>query len=157
MRALVQVGACEDFRDVKGSRLRCGAVVLLGLGAIAGPLALGATQIWAYCALQVLVAVAACFGALPRRRGAQCCGSACCTTAGPSAAVPLPASVLKRVSPLSYRAQEAARVLTGGPTNACVSVDVSSTLCRATPVTDVGDAVVMAADFGQKQQRRQLL
>jgi hypothetical protein len=135
------------------------AAGLLAVGAVAAPLAFGATEVWAYCALQILVAVAAVLwilspsGGRPRRLWLPLAVAAL----GVIQVIPLPASQIRWLAPYCAEARLTAAELTGSPGRGGVSVNTAQTLAALRRCVTLALVVVMAADICRGERERRVL
>jgi O-antigen ligase len=135
------------------------ATGLLALGALAAPLAFGATEVGGYCALQILVAIAAVFwivsprGDRPRRPWLPLAVAAI----GLIQLLPLPASQLRPLAPYSAEARESAADLIGQLGRGSVSIHPARTLAALRRCMMLALVVVMAADLSRFERERRFL
>jgi hypothetical protein len=151
-----------------------GTAGLLALGAVAAPLAFGATQVGAYCALQILVALATvCWTLTPgggklRRLWLPLAVAGL----GLMQLVPLPASPLRRLAPFRTDARLTGATMTGsgmtvsgqtgaeaagGPGGGSVSVHPARTLSALRRCLMLALVVVIVADLGRGELERRIL
>lgn len=136
-----------------------GATGLLAFGALAAPLAFGATQVGAYCALQILVAVATLLwtfspqGGRSRRLWLPMAVAAL----GLIQLVPLPESPLRWLAPFRADARLTGAEMTGVPGGGSVSVHPARTLEALRRCLMLALVVVMAADLGRGERERRIL
>ncbi|MSR58651.1 MAG: O-antigen ligase domain-containing protein [Planctomycetaceae bacterium] len=140
------------------SSLLVSTAALLAAGVIAAPLAFGATEVWGYCGLQLLVAAAVVCWILSGAgswRGLWL--PAAVAAVGAVQLIPLSGSMLAAVSPLSARAQAEARELTHRPSSGCVSVDVERTSAALRRCLMLALVVVMTAGVATGERLRRIL
>ncbi len=133
-------------------------VALLGIAAVVGPLAFGATEVWAYCGLQVLVAVAAVLWAFsgPKQWSLLWLPLAV-VVLGTIQTISLPRPLIEHVSSLSDNAQTTAQTLTSRRAIRCVSVNTSNTQAALRRCLMLALIVMITADVAQIARFRRWL
>lgn len=105
------------------------ATVLIMLGVVLGPLAFGATQVWAYCSLQILVCLAAAvslFSSSSRTRLLPLVAAV--LGIGSLQLIPLSDWLLERGSPIAMETRQAVRPLVGDDALRCISLSPGATV-----------------------------
>lgn len=143
--------------DGQSAILACVAV-LLGAGVLAAPLAFGATEVWAYCSLQVLVAIALVLWGLSRdKTWQQMWLPLAVVLLGTAQLIPLPGALLERAAPLCFEARQKIGPLVDSSTNGTISVDAAHTLAALRRCLMLALVVVVVTDLAQVDRYRQWL
>lgn len=138
--------------------LRWIIVCLLAATNIAAPLAFGATEVWAYCTLQIVAGAAALLWIVSggRRSPWLWIALAVCVLSV-AQVIPLPAPLLARMSPLAAGAQRQAHELTGRPPIACVSIDRAGTFAALRRCLALALVAALVSDLSRSPAIRRAL
>ncbi|MGQ0635580.1 MAG: O-antigen ligase family protein [Planctomycetaceae bacterium] len=143
---------------VPSDRIRQGAALALVVAGLASPIVVGATEVWAYCALQILVALVGSALALSgtvRSRVRWLLPAL--ALFGAAQVFPLPESWLSRVAPLSAEARKSAQPIIGYPAIRCAAVDRTNALAALRRCLTLVLLATLIADLARDEQLRRWL
>lgn len=148
----------QQERPAGPTALMSGAAGLLAAGAVLAPLAFGATEVWAYCSLQLLVAVAVVLWGLSRDKTARRLWLPLAVLlVGAAQVIPLAGASLERAAPLSFEARQQIGALVDVPPDGTISVNAAHTLAALRRVLMVAMIVVVVADVASVERYRRWL
>lgn len=105
------------------------ATVLIMLGIVLGPLAFGATQVWAYCSLQIIVCLAAAISLLSSSSHTRLLPLVAAVLGiGSLQLIPLSDWLLERGSPMAMESRQAVLPLVGDDALRCISLSPGATV-----------------------------
>lgn len=140
------------------SRGRDWSAWLLAIGAVAGPLAFGSTESWAYCGLQILTALAAGFWMLGRPRIVwMILLPLAAAVLGALQLAPLPESFVSQIAPRTFEARQEAQQLTGLAAENRVALDYSRGEAGLRRCLMLALIVVIVSDLAREERYRRRL
>lgn len=139
-------------------RLRSIVLGLLSAGTIAAPLCWGATEVWGYCALQILGAIAAAIWLRTRPRTWPLLWLPICVFGlGLAQAVPLPPAIVELLAPLTFKTRQTAEEIARRPINGGTSLDTARTLDALRRCLLPALIVVIVGDIARHERSRRTL